>query len=352
MAWTGPLSRVAGPLLLSATLLAGLVLCPSVGLAQITLDATAPPGAPGLGGPLNFTIPSVAGRLNSPNLFFSFGQFSVPTGGSATYTRSTTTPQASVSNIVSRVTGPQQSSIDGLLAVASGTAGFAAGTNLWLINPNGVIFGANGRLNVTGPSHVRTRDYLMFPAGIQYSARPPVEGEPLSAAAPTAFGFLGPTAAAITIQGSAAAATLQVPNSATNLARTLSIVGGDIHVTGPASTTGATILAPRGLVQVASVASAGEATIVGGTTPDLNVASFTRLGDISMTGKAVIAATANNTATAGGTVLIRAGRLIMNDSSVLSNARAPVARAPRAIDIGPAVDMQLTNKPQGPSQTL
>src|SRR6266481_5074695 len=104
-------------LLLSVTLLAGLVLRPSVVLAQITLDATAPPGAPALGGPLNFTIPSAAGRLQNPNLFFSFGQFSVPTGGSATFTRSTTTPQASVSNIVGRVTGGQQSSIDGLLAV-------------------------------------------------------------------------------------------------------------------------------------------------------------------------------------------------------------------------------------------
>src|SRR5438067_3430200 len=259
MAWTGPLRRVAGALLLLATLLVGLLVRPSVVLAQITLDATAPPGAPALGGPLNFTIPSAAGRLQNPNLFFSFGQFSVPTGGSATFTRSTTTPQTSVSNIVGRITGGQQSSIDGLLAVASGTTGFAAGTNLYLLNPSGVIFGANARLNVTGSFHISTADYLKFPDRV-YSARNPVAGEPLSALNPTAFGFLGPTPAAITIQGSAAAATLQVPNSATNLARTLSIVGGDIHITGPASATGATILAPRGLVQVASVGSAGEAT--------------------------------------------------------------------------------------------
>jgi len=111
MAWTGRLIRVAGRLLLSVTLLVGLVLRPSVGLAQITLDATAPPGAPGLGGPLNFVIPSTAGRLNSPtgpNLFFSFGQFSVPTNGSATFTRIGTSP---ITNVIARVTGGQQSSI-------------------------------------------------------------------------------------------------------------------------------------------------------------------------------------------------------------------------------------------------
>jgi len=329
------------------TLLVSLVLRPSIGLGQqIKTDGTVGT-ATTLTGPA-YTIPSTLGTLQGTNLFHSFSLFNVPNPGSATFTR---IGAPTINNVIARVTGGQQSSIDGLLRLAAAPLAdpFAAGTNFFLINPSGVVFGANASLSVTGSFHVSTADYLGFP-GNRYSV-PSVASEllNLSTAAPTSFGFLSSTPAAITIQGNATAPTLLVPNSASNLARTLSVVGGNIQITGPASATGATILAPRGLVQVVSVASAGEATIGGGP---INVSQFTQLGQISMTNKAVIAATANNTATAGGTVLIRAGRLIMNDSSILSNARAPVAGAPRAIDIGPAVDMQLTNNTQIRSETL
>jgi filamentous hemagglutinin family protein len=81
----------------------------------------------------NFTI---GGGLNrGQNLFHSFQDFSVPTGGSATFTN----PVGNRS-IITRVTGNNFSDINGIINTQ--------GANFFLINPNGMVFGANARLNV------------------------------------------------------------------------------------------------------------------------------------------------------------------------------------------------------------
>jgi filamentous hemagglutinin family protein len=88
----------------------------------------------------NFTING--GLPRGSSILHSFQDFSVPTGGSATFTTGVGT-QA----VVSRVTGNLSSDINGIIN--------AQGANFFLINPNGVVFGPNAQLNV-GSSFVTT----------------------------------------------------------------------------------------------------------------------------------------------------------------------------------------------------
>src|SRR5262249_45972869 len=99
---SGLVRFLVGLLLSGGLLLWGLW---GVSLAQITLDGSlGPRGA--LPGP-HYRIPAEVGQIRGPNLFHSFGEFNVPTQGSATFTG----PQT-VTNILSRVTGGNVSHID------------------------------------------------------------------------------------------------------------------------------------------------------------------------------------------------------------------------------------------------
>jgi filamentous hemagglutinin family protein len=81
----------------------------------------------------NFTV---TGGLNrGQTLFHSFKDFSIPTGGAANFNNPVGTR-----DIISRVTGNLFSDINGTLN--------SNGANFLLINPNGVVFGPNARLNV------------------------------------------------------------------------------------------------------------------------------------------------------------------------------------------------------------
>jgi filamentous hemagglutinin family protein len=259
---------------------------------------------------------------NGRNLFHSFDRFSVGTGDTARFSGPT-----GIANILSRITGGQPSEIDGRLQST------IEGANLYLLNPSGVLFGPNASLAVSGSFHVSTADFLRLADGATFYANLGQESR-LTVAAPAAFGFLGSDPAPITTRGN----VLLVPTG-----RALSVVAGDITLAG------GILQAASGRIQLASVASPGEVIFSSlELAPDLRVEGVARLGLITLSQGANVtvsspAGVAASSRPGAGTVLIRGGRLLVNNAFVNARTTGAGEGARLGIDMRMAEELVLTN---------
>jgi filamentous hemagglutinin family protein len=292
--------------LYSAILLlaASLLFFPSICLSEITLDGTLGQSGP-LTGP-DYLITDDMGQQAGGNLFHSFGEFNIFMNESATFTG-----HESIENIISRVTGGNPSFIDGRLSTTIQNA------NMYFLNPAGMMFGPSATLDVGGSFHASTADYLVLGDSVLFSATRPANSV-LTVAPPSAFGFLNNSPTAISIEGS----FLEVPEG-----ETLSLIGGDI------SLDSGTLYVPGGQIHIASVASDGEVTL--GET-DLDVESFNKLGEIRIRNGAIF-----NEGQGPGTVFIRSGRLIMEQSGIGVTSTGNVPGI--SIDIGATEEMEMSD---------
>ena len=115
------------------------------------------------------------GTVAEQNLFHSFEEFNIDTGESVYFS------DPGVANIFSRVTGTNLSEIFGTLGVSGGDA------NLFLINPNGIVFGEGATLDLNGSFFATTADKIQF-GDRAFSTDPEVE-IPLLTVDPSALFF-------------------------------------------------------------------------------------------------------------------------------------------------------------------
>jgi filamentous hemagglutinin family protein len=139
-------------------------------LAQMTPDTT-------LGAESSVVTPNVnmrglpadridGGATRGTNLFHSFSDFNVGEGLRVYFSN-----PSGIENILTRVTGNNLSNI-------LGTLGVDGGANLFLLNPNGIIFGQNAQLDIAGSFVASTANGITFDNGFVFSAKNP-EAPPL-----------------------------------------------------------------------------------------------------------------------------------------------------------------------------
>ncbi|OKH41621.1 hypothetical protein NIES2101_34090, partial [Calothrix sp. HK-06] len=168
------LQRVAATSVIFFTIQCRDVTC-DVATAQIIPDATLP-----IQSTVQLqdnTIKIEGGTPAGSNLFHSFTQFSVPSNSTAFFNNS-----MDVQNILTRVTGSARSDINGIIK-----ANYSA--NLFLINPNGIIFGPNARLDIGGSFVGSTANAIGFGNLGNFSATNPEVPSPLLTINPSALLF-------------------------------------------------------------------------------------------------------------------------------------------------------------------
>jgi filamentous hemagglutinin family protein len=179
------------------------------------------------------------GTTATRNLFHSFSQFSVPTGDTALFEHA-----SSIENLLVRVTGNSISNINGTLQTRLSSNINQPGTaNLFLLNPNGITFGKNARLNLGGSFVASTADRIQLSNGTEFSARRP-ETPLLQVAVPIGL-QMGQNPGKILNQASPLPG-LKVPDG-----KNIALIGGDIEFVG------GVISSVNGKVEVAAIARGG-----------------------------------------------------------------------------------------------
>lgn len=159
------------------------------------------------------------GARRGANLFQSFSDFNVGAGQRVYFAN-----PAGVQSILSRVTGQNPSQI-------LGTLGVDGAANLFLLNPRGILFGANARLDVAGSFVASTSDRFDFGNGLSYSATNPQAPPMLTVSLRPGLQY------GTNYQGNLSSAG----DLAVGAGQTLALAGKSVTITGSLSTPGGTV---------------------------------------------------------------------------------------------------------------
>ncbi|MUG96797.1 filamentous hemagglutinin N-terminal domain-containing protein [Scytonema sp. UIC 10036] len=267
--------------------------------AQITADNSLPNNSQ----IINFNnIRTIRGGTQAgSNLFHSFSEFSVPTGSAAYFNNA-----SDIQNIFSRVTGSSASNINGLIA-ANGNA------NLFLINPNGIIFGNNARLNIGGSFLATTASSLKFADGTEFNTT--TQNTPLlSIGVPLGLQFGENPKAIVNESGygifSIFADFFNIPPGLkVEPGRTLGLVGGEIVLQEGA------LRAPDGRIELGGVGSGSFVSLTASNSGYvLGYEGVKNFQDIRLSKESVAFADGNS----GGSIQVQGRNVVLADGSFIS----------------------------------
>ncbi|MEM8641199.1 MAG: CHAT domain-containing protein [Cyanobacteria bacterium P01_G01_bin.54] len=143
--------------MLKSTLCLGGTFALAAALPPLTLAQSIVPAADGTGTIVQYndnTYHIEGGTQAGANLFHSFQVLGLSSGEIANFLSN-----PSITHILGRVTGGEPSVIDGLVQVTG------ANSNLYLMNPAGIVFGQGASLNVGGDFTATTSDRIGFANG-------------------------------------------------------------------------------------------------------------------------------------------------------------------------------------------
>ncbi len=293
-----------------------LIICASISntskaSAQITPDKTLPTNSIETPNANEDLITITGGTTAGNNLFHSFQEFSVANGQTAFFNNG-----LNIENIFSRITGSSISNIDGLIR-ANGAA------NLFLINPNGIIFGENASLDLGGSFLGSTADSIQFsddsfysavapqapplievniPIGLQYGAEP---GNIIVQGNGNNTGFREPSVNDYSLVKDFRPSGLQVDEG-----NSLALIGGNIALDG------GNLTAAEGHIELGSV-SEGSVKLDGdGGVWTFDYQDAAGFQDIALANAASVEVSGNSS----GTVNVQGQNLTLTDASaILSN---------------------------------
>lgn len=169
---------------------------------------------------------------NGGNLFHSFSQFNLSEAQIANFL---TNPN--IQNILVRIAGGDVSVINGLISVSGGNS------NLFLMNPAGIVFGQNARLNVPGSFFATTATGIGF-GNNEFNATG-INNYQILLGTPNQFNFNTPSVSPDQ-EGARAGIIINAGNLEVGNGRNLTLLGGTVINTGQLS-------APGGRITVAAV---------------------------------------------------------------------------------------------------
>jgi filamentous hemagglutinin family protein len=229
------------------------------------------------------------GAIRGSNLFHSFLDLSIAPGESLYFQN-----PIGISNIISRVTGLSPSNIEG-------TLGVTGNANLFLLNPNGILFGANARLDVNGSFIATTASAIQFGSQGFFSTSTPASPALLTVN-PSAFLFNQVGSAPIVNRSQTPLASggqgLQVPDG-----QSLLLLGGAVTLDGGG------VNAMEGRVELGAISGPGAVGLsLVGNNWHLSVPDTIDRADITLTN----GATVNTSGEGGGPIQIWGRSVFVN----------------------------------------